>query len=115
MKHWQHNNNIEQQQILDIVSSKTGLPRLAVEKDWWVTMVLKALSVTQYAHLMSFKGRTSLSKGWQLIERFSEDIDIALKREVNPATPEKWSVNQFSGVEPCRIAINYFAAQKEFI
>lgn len=83
MKHWQYNSNIEQQQILDIASSQTGLPRLAVEKDWWVTMVLKALSVTQYAHLMSFKGGTSLSKGWKLIERFSEDIDIALKREGN--------------------------------
>lgn len=44
-------------------------------------MVLKALSNTQFAELMSFKGGTSLSKGWQLIERFSEDIDVALKRE----------------------------------
>ncbi len=44
-------------------------------------MVLKALSLTQYSSLMSFKGGTSLSKGWQLIERFSEDIDIAMKRE----------------------------------
>lgn len=44
-------------------------------------MVLKALSMTQYSSLMSFKGGTSLSKGWQLIERFSEDIDIAMKRE----------------------------------
>lgn len=44
-------------------------------------MVLKALSATKYAHLLSFKGGTSLSKGWSLIERFSEDIDIALRRE----------------------------------
>lgn len=93
MKHWQHNNNTEQQQILDIASSKTGLPRLAVEKDWWVTMVLKALSVTRYAHLMSFKGGTSLSKGWQLIERFSEDIDIALKRE------ERFAINGTSNTQ----------------
>lgn len=81
MKHWQQYNSIEQLQILDITSGETGLPRLAIEKDWWVTMVLKALSITQYAELMSFKGGTSLSKGWQLIDRFSEDIDIALKRE----------------------------------
>lgn len=81
MKHWQQYNSIEQLQILDITSGVTGLPRLAIEKDWWVTMVLKALSVTRYAHLMSFKGGTSLSKGWQLIDRFSEDIDIAIKRE----------------------------------
>lgn len=81
MKHWQQYNIQERIQTLDITSSKTGLPRIAVEKDWWVTMVLKALSMTKYSKLMSFKGGTSLSKGWQLIHRFSEDIDIALKRE----------------------------------
>lgn len=81
MTHWQQNNKTEQLQILDIVSEKTKLPRIAVEKDWWVTIVIKALSLTEYASLMSFKGGTSLSKGWRLIERFSEDIDIALKRE----------------------------------
>lgn len=32
MKHWKYNNLTEQLQILDIASSKTGLPRLAVEK-----------------------------------------------------------------------------------
>lgn len=81
MKHWQQYSLQERIQILDITSGSTGLPRIAVEKDWWVTMVLKALSMTQYSNLMSFKGGTSLSKGWQLIHRFSEDIDIALKRE----------------------------------
>lgn len=81
MKHWQQYNEAERLQLLDITAANTGLPRLAVEKDWWVTVVLKALSMTQYSSLMSFKGGTSLSKGWQLIERFSEDIDIALKRE----------------------------------
>lgn len=81
MKHWQQYSLQERLQILDITSGNTGLPRIAVEKDWWVTMVLKALSMTQYFKLMSFKGGTSLSKGWQLILRFSEDIDIALKRE----------------------------------
>ena len=81
MKHWQQYNLEERLQILDITSAEKGLPRLAVEKDWWVVMVLKALSQTQYAHLASFKGGTSLSKGWSLIERFSEDIDVALRRE----------------------------------
>lgn len=81
MKLWQQYNETEQLQLLDIAAAKTGLPRLAVEKDWWVTMVLKALSLTQYSSLMSFKGGTSLSKGWLLIDRFSEDVDIALKRE----------------------------------
>lgn len=44
-------------------------------------MVLKALTKSRYFSLMSFKGGTSLSKGWNLINRFSEDIDIAMRRE----------------------------------
>lgn len=93
MKHWQHYNTIEKLQLLDITSANTGLPRLAVEKDWWVTMVLKALTMTQFAHLISFKGGTSLSKGWHLIDRFSEDIDIALKRE------NRFFINGFSNTQ----------------
>ncbi len=81
MKHWQQHSKSERLDLLELASAKKGLPLLAIEKDWWVTMVLKALSLTQYASLMSFKGGTSLSKGWNLIERFSEDIDMAICRE----------------------------------
>jgi predicted nucleotidyltransferase component of viral defense system len=59
----------------------TGLPNVAVEKDWWITAVLRALFSLPYASNLSFKGGTSLSKCWNLIERFSEDIDIAVNRE----------------------------------
>ena len=52
-----------------------------IEKDWWVTTVLRALFALPYAENLSFKGGTSLSKCWNLIERFSEDIDIAVNRE----------------------------------
>lgn len=71
----------ERRQLLDIASAEKNLPKQAIEKDWWVTMVLKALSQTQYSNLLSFKGGTSLSKGWSLIERFSEDVDITIKRD----------------------------------
>lgn len=81
MTHWQQYNNVEKIQLLDIVSAAKKLPRLAIEKDWWVTVVLMAISKTKYSDLYSFKGGTSLSKGWNLIERFSEDADIAIKRE----------------------------------
>ena len=81
MTHWQQYNDIERIQLLDIVSAAKKLPRLAIEKDWWVTVVLMAISKTKYSDLYSFKGGTSLSKGWNLIERFSEDANIAIKRE----------------------------------
>ena len=81
MKHWQQLSIDERLDVLEITSARTHLPQLAVEKDWWVTMALKALSTTRHSDLMSFKGGTSLSKGWNLINRFSEDIDIAIRRE----------------------------------
>lgn len=81
MKHWQQLNSEDRMSALEITSARKKLPMMAVEKDWWVTMALKALSSSRYSALMSFKGGTSLSKGWGLISRFSEDIDIALKRE----------------------------------
>ena len=54
------------------------MPQTAIEKDWWVTVVLKALFMTEAAPAMLFKGGTSLSKGWHLTERLSEDVDLAI-------------------------------------
>jgi len=49
-----------------------------IEKDYWVTFVLKNLSDSALSADVVFKGGTSLSKAYQCIERFSEDIDLAL-------------------------------------
>lgn len=57
-----------------------GIPPRAVEKDWWGMAVLRAINGLDYSEHILFKGGTSLSKGWNLIERFSEDIDLALDR-----------------------------------
>lgn len=70
-----------QRQAINTVALQTGLPPSSIEKDWWVTQVLKALHTLPYAEHIAFKGGTSLSKCWNLIARFSEDIDIALSRE----------------------------------
>lgn len=57
---------------------KFKINQLALEKDCWVTMVLKALFKCSCSENLIFKGGTSLSKGWNLIERFSEDIDLSV-------------------------------------
>ncbi|MCX6250487.1 MAG: nucleotidyl transferase AbiEii/AbiGii toxin family protein [Bacteroidetes bacterium] len=49
-----------------------------IEKDYWITLALKRLSESQFRETVVFKGGTSLSKGYKLINRFSEDIDIAV-------------------------------------
>ena len=69
----QHDIN-ERKVMLQKVADSIHLPDYAVEKDWWVTMVF----ATDCAPFLEFKGGTSLSKGWNLIERFSEDIDLAI-------------------------------------
>ncbi len=57
---------------------QTGIRTLYIEKDYWVTYVLKNLSNSEFAGQVVFKGGTSLSKAHKIIERFSEDIDLAL-------------------------------------
>lgn len=67
--------------IFNQVSERSGLPSSAVEKDWWVTLSLNIIFSLPYANQIIFKGGTSLSKAWNLIERFSEDIDLVIDRK----------------------------------
>lgn len=62
------------------ISENTGLSASAVEKDWWVVQALAAIFELEIAPYLVFKGGTSLSKAWKLIERFSEDVDLAVDR-----------------------------------
>jgi hypothetical protein len=72
----------DQIDVLDRVSGELNIrQKEVIEKDWWVTAVLRAMFSLPYAEHISFKGGTSLSKCWHLIDRFSEDIDIAINRE----------------------------------
>jgi len=68
-------------EILEQVNNRLGLPVQAIEKDWWVTMVLKAVFSSRFSEHFVFKGGTSLSKAYHLIDRFSEDIDLAIDRK----------------------------------
>ena len=63
--------------LLQIVSNDRGLGVALVEKDYWVTHTLWALHAQGFD--VWFKGGTSLSKGFGLIERFSEDLDLKLE------------------------------------
>ena len=68
--------------IFNQASARSGLPASAVEKDWWVTFALNLIFSLPYSNQIVFKGGTSLSKAYNLIERFSEDIDLAIDREL---------------------------------
>jgi hypothetical protein len=65
--------------IFNEVAVKAKLPNYIVEKDFWVSWVLgKIFTDEELSQILCFKGGTSLSKAFHLIERFSEDIDIIL-------------------------------------
>ena len=71
----------QQTNAIETIAKKLNITPPSVEKDVWVTAVLRALFALPYAEHLSFKGGTSLSKCYNLIERFSEDIDIAIYRD----------------------------------
>ncbi|HVA08663.1 MAG TPA: nucleotidyl transferase AbiEii/AbiGii toxin family protein [Acidimicrobiales bacterium] len=62
---------------LDAAAEQLGISPTAVEKDYWVSQVLCVLG-REFGGDFIFKGGTSLSKGYRLVERFSEDIDILI-------------------------------------
>lgn len=69
-------------QLYTQIGNQLGLHPISVEKDLWVTSVLQVLFSLPYAECLVFKGGSSLSKVWNLINRFSEDIDIAVDRKL---------------------------------
>ncbi|MDD3014014.1 MAG: nucleotidyl transferase AbiEii/AbiGii toxin family protein [Candidatus Gastranaerophilales bacterium] len=93
--------------FIRITSDKIGLATGIVEKDYWVTRILRALSTSEFANEFLFKGGTSLSKVWfEDFGRFSEDIDILLLQTEQTVKRNDQS-NRLSGL------INLIAALKD--
>ena len=59
-------------------AKQVNLSEFIVEKDYWVTYLLKNLVKSEFSNEFVFKGGTCLSKAYNLIERFSEDIDLLI-------------------------------------
>jgi hypothetical protein len=81
MKAWFALDSNTRKDIITQTSIAENLIPAAIEKDYWVIIVLRAIFNSKYANLLVFKGGTSLSKAWGLIDRFSEDIDLGIDRE----------------------------------
>ena len=74
-------NKAEKEAIFNAIATEMGMTPFAVEKDWWVSRTLDIIFQMEIAQHLVFKGGTSLSKAWKLINRFSEDIDLAFDKE----------------------------------
>ena len=78
-KLWLNNELVDRVAMLQKTETEhPGINQVAIEKDWWVSVTLKALFQTDCRDSLIFKGGTSLSKGFNIIKRFSEDIDLAI-------------------------------------
>lgn len=74
-----------------LASQKLEVSEDIIEKDYYVTLILKKLSSIEYP--VVFKGGTSLSKAFQIIDRFSEDIDITFTEHLGEARRKKLKYN----------------------
>ena len=101
---WLHNELVDRLAMLQQTeTTHLGINQVAIEKDWWVTVTLKALFQTDCRDSLIFKGGTSLSKGFNIIERFSEDIDLSVdvRDAASRTQSDKWleqATKKYSGL-----------------
>lgn len=90
--------NEEKVAIFNAVATEKGMKPFAVEKDWWVSRTLEIIFSMDIARHLVFKGGTSLSKAWKLIQRFSEDIDLAIDREYFFKSDKDWEKKEITAL-----------------
>jgi hypothetical protein len=73
---WFQLSRADQTEALEAAAARSGRPAHLLEKDIWVVWALSALYESPLGKTLTFKGGTSLSKAFRIIERFSEDIDL---------------------------------------
>jgi len=71
-----HLNSEAFRELVELTADYFGYEQSHVEKDYWVCKILKEMALSDFSQCIYFKGGTSLSKGYGLINRFSEDLDI---------------------------------------
>ena len=88
-----HKNRELFRDVILVTSQELEVSEDIVEKDYYVTLILRKLSTIEYP--IVFKGGTSLSKAFQVIDRFSEDIDITFTEHLGEARRKKYFQNIF--------------------
>ena len=63
-------------ELVELSADHFGFEHSHVEKDYWVCKILKELTFSEFQPNIFFKGGTSLSKAYGIIDRFSEDLDL---------------------------------------
>ena len=82
-----HNDKEQFSDAINLTAYQTGVMAQAVEKDYYVSLILRKLA--QRIPFIVFKGGTSLSKCHGVIKRFSEDIDITIDTEITQGQKQR--------------------------
>ena len=82
-----HNDRETFEQVILKVANETGIEPSIIEKDYYVTLFLKR--IVQLQPNIIFKGGTSLSKCYKVINRFSEDIDLNIDTQSKPTEGQR--------------------------
>ena len=91
-----HCDRVSFKEIIEQVAIKNTIAPEIVEKDYYVTLILRLLS--EKLDNIVFKGGTSLSKGYNVINRFSEDIDITFDEHIGESRRKKLKYNILKGI-----------------
>ena len=70
IKNWLEISDKQRKKYINTIAIESDISAESVEKDWWVTLVLRALFTSSFAEYISFKGGTSLSKFWSTTLNF---------------------------------------------
>ena len=81
-----HLNEMVFKQAVQFTSQQMGIPAIYIEKDYWVTYALSLIFKDEVGKVTVFKGGTALSKAFKLIERFSEDIDLVILKDIKDSS-----------------------------
>lgn len=96
--------------LINVVSRERGILSQLVEKDYWIMHCLYGL--TRLGLTFELKGGTSLSKGYKIIHRFSEDIDIRIEPPENMEVMYGKNHTKPIHIESRRIFYDWLAAEK---
>lgn len=111
-----HLSTAQRLEIFEQVANRKNLSLIIVEKDFWVCWTLEVLfSLPEFKDKLIFKGGTSLSKVFGVIERFSEDIDISITREALGFVGDKDPENQPSKTKEAQSVLALREASQKFV
>lgn len=122
--HWFRLSAADQREALEVAAASTGRPAHLLEKDIWVVWTLGAIYGSDLATTLTFKGGTSLSKVYKIIDRFSEDIDLThdirqlvpdLLKDGNPIPPSSSQAKKITDTVKARLPAWIEAAVKPIL